>query len=125
MPKDPSLFKFLRLKCGYCGQSKLRAPGGWMAFGAGCPTCNYKYEREPGYFTGASWMVNYAVTAVVGLLAAIFFIFKLPETNSSIIAGALGVLILVFGTIFMPFSKAIWMWLDHSLHPLTDADRLN
>ncbi len=124
LPRDPGLCKSLKLRCPYCGASSLRATGSWLRFADGCTACDYKYEREEGYFTGASWMVNYTVTVLVGIFAGVFLVFRFPNVNSSLIAAALAVVVLSFGAWFMPFSKALWMYVDHKLHPLTDADRL-
>jgi len=113
----------LRLRCPYCGFTPLQANGSWFYFGQGCKTCDYVYEREPGYFTGASWMVNYAVSAVFGCSMGALLLFKLPDLDALWVASIVSVFLIAFGMWFIPYSMAIWLGFDHLIHPLTPADR--
>lgn len=87
--------------------------------------CNYKYEREIGYFSGAAWMITYSVAALSAMSAGAIMVWKYSDKGDLIVAGvpaAFGGIMAVF---FIPFGRAIWMYLDHTFHPLTDADKLN
>lgn len=118
----PKLLPVLRLMCPYCGQTPLRKKGAWFSFGPGCVGCDYAFERELGYYAGASWMVNFPVVAVSGfLLAALLMIFA-KDLSAEVIASISCVYILIFGAWFTPYSMALWMYGEHLLHPLNEDD---
>ena len=114
----------LRLKCPYCLSTKFQKKGSWFSFSSGCDQCHYPYEREEGYFTGASWMINYTVTALTGLgSVAVLKILLFPELNTLIVISIASVLMIFFSAMMMPFSKALWLVIDHVLHPLSKDER--
>jgi len=117
------LLSLIRLRCPYCGSTPLRAEGSWFYFRSGCKVCDYVYEREPGYFTGASWMVNYAALALSGCGIGAFLLYRLPDLDAMWIAAIVSVFLIVFGLWFVPYSMALWLGFDHIVHPLTPADR--
>jgi len=114
----PSLIHALRLRCLYCGQTPLRKERSWFEFGAGCSSCDYKYEREEGYYTGASWMVGFTVTSLVGMIVAALVFYLYPDADAMVIAAAASFSLLLFGMWFFPYSQALWMYFDHTVHPL-------
>ena len=122
--QKPKLSYALRLKCPYCGVTPLRAKGSWFQFAEGCPRCNYKFERELGYYSGASWMVNFPVTATLAVVVGGFFVWFFPNLSGEILAAFTSVIFLAFGVWFTPFSMAIWIYWEHSLHALRHEDRL-
>lgn len=111
------------MRCPYCLQTPLRKPGSWFEFKDGCPRCNYRYEREDGYFSGAPWMVTYPILAVAVLSIVIGFSSDLG-LGSFKLMGAIALVAVMIGLGLYPFSRAIWMVLDHLLHPLQDKDQL-
>lgn len=125
MPRNPSLLKALRLKCLYCGQVSLLKPGNPLAFNEGCTSCNYKYEREVGYFSGASWMITYSVAGLVAMIAGAYMVWKHSDLGDLVVAGVPALLGAVIALVFIPFGRSIWMYIDHFFHPLTDADKLS
>jgi hypothetical protein len=112
----------LRLRCLHCGETPLLRPGSWFQLREGCPRCNYLYEREPGYFTGASWVLTYTAGALAGIAAGAVLLWRLPELSSTTVsfAAAAAAALTAFG--FMPFGKALWLYLDHFLHPLEQQE---
>ena len=81
MPKNkPNLWKALRLRCPYCGIEKLQKKGSWFQFREGCTTCGYRYERELGYYSGASWMINFPVTGLLGFFLVVALVMWTPLT---------------------------------------------
>ncbi len=124
MPRKPNLFHALRLKCPYCAKSSLLRPGNLLEFAAGCPQCNYKYEREVGYFSGAAWMITYTVAALSAMVAGAIMVWKFNDKGDLIVAGVPAAFGGIMAVLFIPLGRAIWMYTDHLFHPLTDDDKL-
>lgn len=125
MPRHPHLLNALRLKCLYCGHVSLLKPGNPLAFTSGCAACNYKYEREVGYFSGASWMITYTVSALSAMIAGAVMVWKYSDLGDLIVAGVPAFFGAVMALLFIPFGRSLWMYIDHFFHPLTDADKLS
>ena len=53
-PPTTLLKRALRLRCPRCGGGRLFA--GYFRMYAHCPNCNLKYEQDPGYFLGATYI---------------------------------------------------------------------
>lgn len=80
-----------------------------------CTVCGLRFEREPGYWVGAIY-VNYAVT--VGLAMGGYF--ALDAWLAPGIRGQLwlwGAFAVTFPLGFFPYSKALWLAVDHVLDP--------
>lgn len=118
-----SLISLLRLRCPYCGSTALRAGKSWFNFADGCQVCDYSFEREPGYFTGASWMVNYTVSALSGLGMGAALMILFPDLDGLVVAAIVSVFLIAFGLWFIPYGMAIWLGFDHFIHPLRPEDR--
>jgi Na+/phosphate symporter len=85
-----------------------------------CPRCDYKFEREEGFFLGA-YTVNLAISEGLLLLLAIFPLIFLLGTNRyvsvwPIVAMGL-VAAIVAPLVFYPFSRTIWSAIDLVLRP--------
>src|SRR5450432_1199080 len=68
------LHRALHLRCPECGITRLFKPlrqtrslHDWFTPLAGCPQCNYSYEREQGYFLMAIWGMQYFIVAGFGV----------------------------------------------------------
>ena len=119
----PSLQAIWRLQCPYCLDSSLRKPGSWFEFQEGCPRCQYRYEREDGYFTGAPWMITYPIMGISMLVIVTSFAEKLGIGSLKFISLIAGVFVVMSIGLY-PYSRAIWMVFDHLIHPLQDKDKL-
>ena len=117
----PRFLPVLKMHCPYCGVAPLRNKGAWFTFAQGCKACDYRYEREEGYYTGASWMICFPVVVVTGFGLAALLYWLLPAGSETLISVLASVYMLVLGALFMPFSMALWLYFEHHLHPL-DAD---
>ncbi|MBQ4912854.1 DUF983 domain-containing protein [Maribacter sp. MMG018] len=74
-----------------------------------CPVCNYKFEREPGFFFGAMF-VSYALAAaqmITSLIVFWYFIDLSPLKVFSIIA----VIAFLLSTFNYKLSRSIWIYL--------------
>ncbi len=128
MPRDPSagllkmLGRALRRCCPRCGGRRIFA--GFWRMREWCPTCGFRFEREPGYFVGAM-TINTAVTvvAILGTLAAGWWI-----TWPDVAYGPLMAILLVIGgltpVIFYPWSKTVWTAIELSYHQLEESERI-
>jgi hypothetical protein len=118
----PSLFYALKLKCPYCGKTSLLARGKIIDFDRGCKPCGYRFEREIGYFSGASWMMNYTVAALMAMASGGYMVWKHSDASDFVIAGIPALIGAVAALVFIPWGRSLWMWLDHTIHPLNEAD---
>ena len=117
-PKPPRLRHALRLRCPHCGETPLLQTGSWLTFRHGCEPCGYVFEREEGYFTGASWVVNYLVSGVSGAAVAAVLLWRAPAVALEAVIGVAAAVGIGIAVAFFPVAKAIWLWADHVLHPL-------
>jgi len=116
------LTRAVRRRCPLCGFKPVF--DGWFALKARCPSCNFSFEREEGYWVGAL-IANIAVAeGLFGLLLVLGIALTYPDTPWTALTVA-GVFVMVgLPIIFYPLSKMLWLWLDLSfIHPI-DADDL-
>lgn len=104
----------LRQRCPVCGKGRIFA--GIFKTYESCPFCHFVFEREPGYYTGAI-AVNLVVTELLIVIIAV------PLAASETVSIPVMVLLGIVLTIFVPLAlfrptKALWMALDHFLHPV-------
>lgn len=122
-PKRARLWPALRLKCPYCGQTPLLRRGSWFVFDDGCQRCDYSFERENGYYTGASWLVNFPMIGLTGFALAAVLLYFMQDADPLVIALITSIYMISFGAWFTPFSMAIWLYGEHRLHPRDHEDR--
>ena len=81
-----------------------------------CPVCGLRFEREPGYFTGAMY-VSYAlaVPVMAACAAAVYLI--APQWSFEATVGAAALLFLPFVPAIFRFSRIIWIHLDQTVDP--------
>lgn len=115
-------YRGLWLKCPVCGVSPLFRPVGqmrnindWFETLKGCPHCDYKYDRESGYFMAALWMFDYGLASLFGiiLLLMLFFFFQL-STWQLLLLTLLPTFL--FAVLFVRHAKAFWLAIDHFFH---------
>ncbi|GCE19946.1 DUF983 domain-containing protein [Dictyobacter kobayashii] len=112
------LMRGLLLRCPVCGQGKLFC--GVFKMNEHCPVCQFKFEREEGYYT-SSMAINLVVSefiaaAIVLPLAATPSIPVLPV----LLIGCPFALILPF--LFFRPSRGLWLSMDHYLNPTSGND---
>ena len=102
--------------CPRCGGKRIFS--GWWSLRSRCPTCDYSFERESGYWVGAI-IVNTAVTeALFGLLFVGTLIATIPDVPWQPLLAVALVTNGIFPWLFYPYSKTIWMALDLHFHKL-------
>ena len=90
-----------------------RAPRLWPALRLHCPYCGQSSLRDGGSFLVSGFLLG-------GVLLLVF-----PDLDVMFIAGGSGIYMLVCGILFWPWSMALWMVIEHRLHPLRPEDRLS
>jgi len=81
-----------------------------------CSVCNFRFEREEGYFTGAM-----AVNLVIAELLMTIIVIPLslqPWINLFLILLFGLILSILLPLLFYRHSKGLWMSLDQLLHPV-------
>lgn len=108
----------LRQRCPVCGRGKIFS--GWIKTYERCSVCNFAFEREPGYYSGAM-AVNLVVSEL--LIAAIAVPLAASQSVSVTTLIALGVTLPFFlPVLFYRPTKSLWMSVDHFFHPVNSED---
>lgn len=104
----------LRQRCPVCGKGKIFS--GIFKTDERCSNCQFIYEREPGYYTGAI-AVNLVITEL--LIAVIAVPLAASETVSIPAMVVLGlVLCILMPLLLYRPTKSLWMSIDHFIHPV-------
>jgi uncharacterized protein (DUF983 family) len=114
------LGRALLLRCPRCGGRGWIK--GWFSRRERCPTCGYRYERQPGFMLGAVTM-NTIVT--FGLLAAVLLIGSIlsyPDIAVGPILVLSAIVAVFVPIVFYPFSYTIWGAVDLAMRPLDPSE---
>ncbi len=117
----PQLGRVLRFRCPYCGETPLRRT--WFTFAPGCPQCDFAFERELGYSNAASGLIAFPSICVAGFVMAGLLLAFATGLDWVLVVSLTSVAMIAFGAWFFPYALAIWLWLEHRLHPLDANDR--
>lgn len=113
----------LKLRCPECGESLIFKSWGethsvhdWMHPLDGCAQCQYKYEREPGYFLLSTWALNYGVFGGLGLLLALTaeWLWHPPFWQTF---ACVAIPVMISNVLFIRHSKALFLAFDHIVDP--------
>jgi uncharacterized protein (DUF983 family) len=82
--KENLLMSILHEKCPHCGQGHvfqkqnnlLKMP----VMNEKCSVCDYKFDREPGYFLGAMY-ISYGIAVFLGILTYLILHFLFPAIS--------------------------------------------
>jgi uncharacterized protein (DUF983 family) len=103
----------LRQRCPVCGKGKIFA--GFFKTYERCPVCNFAYEREPGYYTGAM-AVNLVISELlIAIIAVPLAASRAVPLIYLIILGC--TLPILLPILFYRPTKSLWMSFDLFLHP--------
>lgn len=104
----------MNLRCPECKKGIVYRKG--MEMNHLCPSCGIKFEREPGYFSGAIWIAIILATPIVLFLMFLFvYFFRDLHPALSGVFAALSFIPLV--PLAIRISRSVWMYLDHQMHP--------
>jgi uncharacterized protein (DUF983 family) len=105
----------LRQRCPRCLEGHVYH--GLVAMHDTCPSCGYRFGREPGYFMGAMFA---SYTLAVPLLFVIFMtLWYFFSATWSLTFNLLitFVVFLPFAPVIFRYSRVIWMHVDYQLDP--------
>ncbi|TME59090.1 MAG: DUF983 domain-containing protein [Chloroflexi bacterium] len=116
------LIRALFLRCPNCGKGKLFRRGYTMY--ERCSVCGWRFEREPGYWTGAvalNLVVTELLIAIVIVPLAIWLALTQQPITLLIVIGLPLPFILPF--LFFRHAKSFWMSIDFRIHPVDPEER--
>lgn len=107
-----------RLLCPNCGQGSPYL--GLFGMKESCESCQFVYEREPGYFLGSAY-INYGFCGAGGLLWAVIatFVLHLSWFQQIVVPS---IVMIVFSCWFSRYARSMWMAFDLRLDPPTEKD---
>lgn len=108
VPFQTGYRRALQLRCPRCGESQLFS--GLIRMNERCDHCGLKYEREPGYFLGSTYL-NYGWTCL-SMTAAFMFLRFVMGYPARYIAPPLAVYAIGFPLIFHRYARALWLAMD-------------
>ena len=111
-------------RCGRCGGRRIFAS--YFRMKERCPTCGYRFVREPGAFTGAMLM-NITATFVLMFVTLVAPVLWRGISGRDdipwwpFVLGALGWAVLV-PIVFYPIACSWWAAIDLAMRPLDPAE---
>ena len=81
-----------------------------------CPECQFRFEREPGYFLGAMYVSYGLAIPVLGLFTYLGYLMW-PDLDLGLIVMGATVVYLPFVPLVFRYSRVLWMYFDHWAWP--------
>ncbi|MCK0146683.1 DUF983 domain-containing protein [Arenibacter sp. F26102] len=109
------ILSILKGECPNCKKTKIfGSKGNLLLFqipkiNDKCNNCNFKFEREPGFFFGAMF-VSYALTAAEFIAFSVISYFIFGMSLSVIFFGVV-ILAIVLSTLNFRMSRIIWIYI--------------
>ncbi|MEP0272538.1 MAG: hypothetical protein ABJF93_11665 [Balneola sp.] len=73
-----------------------------------CSNCGFRFEKEPGYFTGAMY-ISYGLCIIE--MVTIFMLFQLTTIHSDYLIYFLSLTVILLWPFNFRMSRIIWMYL--------------
>lgn len=108
-----ALGRGLTLRCPRCGSGGLF--NGWFRMVPECPRCRLRFEREPGYWTGALAVNIMATGGVFAIVFVTLVALTVPDVPVLPLLAVLVPIAVLAPIVFYPFSKTIWVAIDRGL----------
>ncbi|MBX3164001.1 MAG: DUF983 domain-containing protein [Bacteroidetes bacterium] len=107
------LGRALKMKCPNCGKGDVYHKGKIPFFNAppmydACPECNYKFNREPGYYFGAAY-ASYALSVAEGIAAFVISWLLSPDLSALSLAFIVTGTVLFFSLWNFKLSRILWL----------------
>lgn len=105
--------KILQCKCPNCNDGDIYKNDGnililkFPKMNQQCPTCHYKFEREPGYFFGAMY-VSYGL-AVAEMIASLIIFWHLFNLSPLMVFCIITILTFLLAGINFKLSRSVWI----------------
>ena len=116
--KRQILMKGLCLKCPKCGEGHMFS--GLFKMRSECDNCNFRFEREIGYFVGAMY-INFGVTVLIAFASyfALDYFTPISFLQNFILWGVFCALFPIF---FFRYSRSLWLSFDYIVDPSEPPD---
>lgn len=75
---------------------------------ARCEVCNYKFDREPGYFLGAMYL-SYGLAVLQGIITFLIFYFFFPSVQTIWIPVTILLVVVLFSYKNYKLSRIIYI----------------
>jgi uncharacterized protein (DUF983 family) len=113
------LWRGLRKRCARCGRGAIFRT--YLRLHERCPSCGYRFEREPGFWMMV-YLVNYAFTAIVVIALIAGYVWWVAGHG----VGATLVPFIILAEVvaaaahfgFYPIAKSLWAAIDLASRPL-------
>jgi len=106
------LVALYKQRCPRCLRGQVLA--GQFRMHALCPTCGLRFEREPGYFTGAMYL-SYGL-AIIATLPVWLPMAWLGRSLGEVLLVS-GSLLIVESPWLFRYARVLWLYFDHALDP--------
>ncbi|MFZ4584628.1 MAG: hypothetical protein ACOYNI_05305 [Acidimicrobiia bacterium] len=108
------------MRCPRCGSGKVIKR---FALVKECPRCHLHFEREHGYWTGALAIHFILLGGLILISMAILIAVTVPGVPVVPLIAILLVECVVFGTLFYPLSRTMWVAVDRAyMQRLDDSE---
>jgi uncharacterized protein (DUF983 family) len=97
-------------RCPRCGAGRLFRH--WFTMVDNCPRCGMKFEREPGYWTGAIAINTIVVGGLFTIVLVVTMILTVPDIPWVTVLLVVVPLMTIGPMIVYPFSKTLWLAVD-------------
>ena len=97
-------------RCPRCGAGKLFHH--WFAMVHNCPRCGMKFEREPGYWTGAIAINTIVIGGLFTIVLVVTMILTVPDIPWVTVLMLVVPLMTIGPMVVYPFSKTLWLAVD-------------
>jgi len=75
-----------------------------------CERCGFRFERDPGYFLGSTY-INYGLTTLVTTWSYLVLRFVMGIEQSWLIPG-LATFCIIFPLVFFRYARSLWLSFD-------------
>ena len=96
------------LKCPLCGKGHLF--DSWIKMKTTCERCGFRFERDPGYFLGSTY-INYGLTTFLTTWSYIAVRFVMGIEQRWLIPG-LATFCIIFPLVFFRYARSLWLAFD-------------
>lgn len=103
----------LRLQCPRCGDGNMFS--GMFKMRSECGRCNFRFEREMGYFVGAIY-INYGAT-IISAFAGFFALDYFTPISFNLNFILWIAFCLLFPIFFFRYSRSLWLSFDYIVNP--------
>lgn len=105
------LWAILHLRCPRCHHGRVYAG---FVMNRCCAVCRLKFEREPGYFSGAACF-SYLILPMIVVLWLVVLYTLFPQWSDLAVHGLSLALMLPFIPYVIRYSRVLWMTMDRAI----------